>query len=250
MKKCYVFFCAVFISLLSISNLSFARCDDAPGLADSHVLAMNWLSGFCETYGERAGKPECKLTHPDDFKANHMVLHGLWPNQKACGIRYGFCGVEKKRHFCAYDPLPLSDEVSLKLKQYMPSYKEGGCLERHEWYKHGVCQALTPDKYFSLAMRLNEAFNQSKAAQLITQHRGDKLSIDDFMHAFTTEYGQAAAGNVFLGCNNGQLVEIRLILPALIPEAYTLTELLNQTTKEPSRHGCPRTFEVSDFLKP
>ena len=248
MNRFIPFFSAVLISCLLVSNQSFSRCDNTPGLADSHVLALSWQSGFCETYGARAGKAECQGNRQKEYSANHLALHGLWPNQKACGIRYGFCGGKKKRRFCSYPPLSLSEDVSKSLGKYMPSYKEGGCLERHEWNKHGLCQALSQDNYFSLAIRLNQEFNQSKAAQLISSHAGRTIKVDDFMDAFIEDYGVKAANNVHLSCSNGQLVEIWLTLPALIPESYSLTELLNQTEQDSGRQGCPSTFEISDFL--
>lgn len=76
-------------------------CDTSPGLADSHVLALSWQPAFCETYGYQNGKPECLTLPADSYQAQHMVLHGLWPNQRSCGINYGYCGREKNPDIAA-----------------------------------------------------------------------------------------------------------------------------------------------------
>src|SRR5690606_35070211 len=65
------------------------NCDSRAGMADSYVLALSSQSGFCETYGYEAGKPECRKLSVESYQANHLTLHGLWPNQESCGLHYG-----------------------------------------------------------------------------------------------------------------------------------------------------------------
>ncbi|BCA97011.1 hypothetical protein TUM19329_33720 [Legionella antarctica] len=141
------------------------RCTSDVGMADSYVLALSSQSGFCQTYGYEAGKPECMNLARDSYQASHLTLHGLWPNQDACGQRYGFCGVNPRSNHCAYFPLDLNSSVAEKLKKIMPSYHYGSCLERHEWNKHGTCQILTANDYFTLAMRLATEADQTALGQ-------------------------------------------------------------------------------------
>ncbi len=66
-------------------------------MADSHVLALSSQSGFCQTYGFEAGKPECLKLSKTSYQARHLTLHGLWPKLNSCGQRYGFCGVRPQK---------------------------------------------------------------------------------------------------------------------------------------------------------
>ena len=225
------------------------RCSVDVGMADSYVLAMSSQPGFCQTYGYEAGKPECLKLNRNSYQASHLTLHGLWPNQDACGQRYGFCGTNPQPAHCDYSPLELSSVVAEKLKKLMPSYYFGSCLERHEWNKHGSCQILTTDDYFSLAMRLTTETDQTEFGQYITKHRGEIVRLATLHELIAASFGKNNVGKVYLGCKNGVLVDIYIQLPPLIPHDESLSSLINKAPDHPGRDSCPNNVTISDFNK-
>ncbi len=228
-------------------NNQISACDISVGKADSYVLALSWQPGFCETYGYEAGKPECLNLTAKSYASQHPTLHGLWPNQKACGTQYGFCGVAPKKSHCKYPPLGLSLEVANALKAFMPSFAYGSCLERHEWNKHGSCQILSSDDYFSLAMRLTQEADASAVGQFLRAHKGERISQEDLRESIRNAFGSAADEKIYLGCKNGMLVDMYFHLPALIPRQESLSELLSKSERLKRYNGCPKQIKISDF---
>lgn len=224
-------------------------CKNNPGMADAHVLALSSQPGFCQTYGYEKGKPECANLSSSSYQANHLTLHGLWPNQESCGQNYGFCGVSPQSKHCDYTPLKLSASVAENLRKYMPSYNYGSCLERHEWYKHGSCQILSSDDYFALAMRLTKEMNQTPFGQYLTAHRGEVVQLSSLRELIEQSFGSSNADKVSLTCKNGILVDVYLQLPALIPFNEPLGALLNKATASHSHDLCYNNVTISDFNK-
>ncbi len=224
-------------------------CDNNPGRADSYVLALSSQPGFCQTYGYEAGKPECLKLSKSSYQASHLTLHGLWPNQDSCGQHYGYCGVKAKANHCDYSPLDFSTEVGANLKQLMPSYNYGSCLERHEWNKHGSCQILTNDDYFSLAMRLTKEVDKTVFGSFLTDHKGDTVRLGTLRDLLSQALGPKNSGKVYLGCKNGILVDIFIVLPALIPFNESLGSLVNKAPDYNYHDSCPNNVTISDFNK-
>ncbi|WP_133127620.1 ribonuclease T2 family protein [Legionella nagasakiensis] len=222
-------------------------CDNSPGMADSHVLALNWLPGFCETYGYEAGKPECLKLPPDSYQAKHMVLHGLWPNNIVCGTSYGYCGVEARKAHCDYPPVILSEPAADKLGQFMPSYAYGSCLERHEWNKHGSCQILSMEQYFLLATRLTDEMNQTTLGQWLQEHVGEVVELSQITEEIKNTFGHDAINKVYLGCKSGRLVDMYVRLPALIPQDEPLFNLVQKASHAKRGNSCPQKVVISDF---
>nr|HAT8714248.1 ribonuclease T [Legionella jordanis] len=222
-------------------------CEQLPNLADSYILALSWHPGFCQSYGYEAGKAECKHLKANAYSAHHLILHGLWPNQQICGEHYGYCAVNPRKNHCDYPPLAFSAKVDERLRQFMPSYAAGTCLERHEWYKHGSCQILTNDAYFSLAMRLNDEFNHSALGEFISVHAGDKVKREQLRKLVVQSFGQTAAQRVYFGCKDGLLVDVWLQLPALIPQQESLFDLMQKSADFKYNESCPRDIRISDF---
>ncbi|WP_238583904.1 ribonuclease T2 family protein [Legionella brunensis] len=222
-------------------------CEQIPGLADSYVLALSWQPGFCQTYGYEVGKPECLKLAADSYQANHLVLHGLWPNQQICGEHYGFCGVNAKPHHCDYPAVDLSAEVAQSLRQFMPAYAAGSCLERHEWNKHGSCQILSSDAYFSLALRLNQEINQTPLGLFLYAHVGETIKRERLREMVRETFGQNASRKVYFGCKNGVLVDIFIQLPPLIMQQETLQKLVSKAPDFERDDGCPGNITISDF---
>lgn len=226
------------------------NCDLNVGMADSYVLAVSLEPGFCKTYGYEAGKPECLHLSKASYESNHFSLHGLWPNETACGIEYGFCAATPKAHHCDYAPLHLSNATSTELKKHMPSYRYGSCLERHEWNKHGSCQILTHDHYFSLAMRLAQEVNQSELGQYVTEHYGQKVSLKALREQAGIAFGYTNLGKIHFSCSKGILVDLYISLPVLIPATESLQSLINKATNYPNRDRCPLNVVISNFTSP
>lgn len=223
------------------------RCRMEAGLADSYVLALSWQPAFCQTYGYEAGKPECLNLSETSYASHHTTLHGLWPNQQACGQSYGFCSVAPQKNHCAYAAVALSPAVASRLKQWMPSYAYGSCLERHEWNKHGSCQILSSDNYFSLAMRLAQEADASVLGQFLREHRGKRIQQKELQQRIREAFGQGAQYKVYLGCANDLLVDIFIHLPALIPQGEPLSSLIANAPELKRRKGCPNDIRISDF---
>lgn len=224
-------------------------CDNSPGKADSYVLALSSQAGFCQTYGYEAGKPECLKLSASSYQASHLTLHGFWPNQDSCGQHYGFCGVRPKPNHCDYSPLNLAANVSDKLKKMMPSYAYGSCLERHEWNKHGSCQVLSDNDYFSLAMRFATEVDQSEFGKFLTDHHGDNVTLSELRKVIAKTFGAQNAGKIYLGCKNGTLVDVFIVLPALIPNNESLINLVNKAPDYNYRDACSSNVMISDFSK-
>lgn len=244
-------FTSLFLFLLSLmtgtSHANNFLCDVHAGMSDSNVLALSSQPGFCQTYGYEAGKPECLHLAKNSYQANHLTLHGLWPNQNACGQSYGFCDVQPRNHHCDYAPLDLAGDVAEKLKKIMPAYQYGSCLERHEWNKHGSCQALSANDYFSLAMRLATEADQSVFGQFLTENQGKTVRMSILREKIAQAFSKKNSGKIYLGCKNGILVDIYIQLPALIPFDESLEFLIDKAPNYQYRDSCPRNVKISAF---
>jgi ribonuclease T2 len=59
------------------------------------LLAMSWQPAFCES---RPDKVECRTQTDGRFDADHLTLHGLWPQPQ--GLEY--CGVAERDRSTTY----------------------------------------------------------------------------------------------------------------------------------------------------
>lgn len=222
-------------------------CEQRPGLANSNVIALSWQPGFCETYGYDAGKQECFHLSATSYSASHLVLHGLWPNQNACGEHYGYCGVEPRIKHCDYDPVSLNDAVAANLRQFMPGYAYGSCLERHEWNKHGSCQLLNSNMYFALASLYTAQMSQTAFGIYLHNNVGKQVTLDDLKKMLRLTFGEDADSKVYLGCKNGILVDVYLQLPGELSDNETLVDLVKKAAAYKQHDGCPSLIKISDF---
>ncbi|MEL4421180.1 ribonuclease T [Shewanella algae] len=198
---------------------------------DSHLLALSWQNAFCESRG--SSKAECRSQSADRFDASHFSLHGLWPNKRSCGISYGYCGKVKHKpdNFCDYPAIELSEALSQRLGRVMPSHAYGSCLERHEWWKHGICRDESAEAYFSLALRLTTEVNQATPLlNLLQQNIGAKIATASLRQAFQQSFGPESNHKLSLKCHQGMLTEIQLSLPAKIDNS-NLKALLEQAPR-------------------
>jgi len=219
-----------------------AACN-TPGLEDSYVLALSWQPAFCETHRD---KPECRVDDKKSYQARNFTLHGLWPNKKSCGTKYGFCGEVRNRpgEFCDYPILSLFTEVRADLEQVMPSAAAGSCLQRHEWFKHGTCQLdWSMDEYYEAAVDLTQQFNESGIAYFISRNIGNTVTEAAFINKVDCAHGDGAHKRVELKCKGGNLVDVYVYLPETINEGDGLGELMQQGQGN-FKSNCGGSFKV------
>lgn len=172
---------------------------------DSYLLAISWQPGFCEHTPRTSGKPECAALDKGSLVVTNLTLHGLWPNKKACGTSYGNCDGK---------PFALKKETVERIAQWMPNFYYENSFGKYEWNKHGACQSLDPDAYFTKAVAAVQVVNGSAIGQQILKHIGGSFNADKFFATLRSQHGEAAASRVMLVCaGQSQLQEIRVQLP-------------------------------------
>ncbi|MCE9597769.1 MAG: ribonuclease T [Spirochaetia bacterium] len=214
------------------------------GGADDHTFAVSWQPAFCEL---KSNKRECKIRDPQVYQAKNFTLHGLWPNKKSCGTSYGFCkGQKKSGDFCQYDKVDLTPQLKKNLSRVMPSVAAGSCLERYEWYKHGLCQTTwNAEQYFSIAVRLTEEFNKV-AAPVMAHNVGGSVKESDFYQEIDASLGPEAHKRLQLKCQKGDLIDIYIKLPKEITNESSLRDLI-QKAKPEFRSNCGGKFAVDEI---
>lgn len=218
------------------------------GNFDSHILALSWQSTFCELYGNR--KAECNALSKTSESAQwqHFSLHGLWPNRKQCGTRYGYCSTVKLQpsDFCSYPEVELNASVRKNLEEVMPSARYGTCLERHEWWKHGTCRNQDPNDYFLLATQLTQTINASPwVKNFIHGNIGKKVTKQELNTNFDASFGQGAHTKMSLECAKGLLSEIRINLPEVIKGSDSMPSLLAKANKA-GKGSCSETIIIDN----
>ena len=129
----------------------------------------------------------------------------------------------------------------------MPSYRYGSCLERHEWNKHGSCQTLTIDDYFTIASKLTREINDTSFGQFLAEHTGKSVRLTELRDALSKAFGGANGGKFYLGCKNGILLDVYVSLPAYIDPALSLLELIQDARDYDLYDSCPRNVQISNF---
>ena len=204
---------------------------------DSYVLAMSWQPAFCEYVAKPGTKPECEALEDGDLVIDHLTLHGLWPNKKGCGTRYGNCGGPK---------LDLEEATVSQLAPWMPNFYFEDDLGTHEWDKHGTCQPLSDDEYFLTSMRLVKAVDESRVGSLIRSRVGSSMTVQEFFDEITEEHGEEVADRIALVCTKGKyLQEVRVNLPRVLPAGSDLKQLTAGAPEASNRTGqCKETIFI------
>lgn len=215
------------------------------GRADDHTFALSWQPAFCEL---KSGKKECKIHDPNVFQAKNFTLHGLWPNKDACHTNYGYCKGEKKfKDFCQYDAVSLSPQMKKELARVMPSVSAGTCLERYEWFKHGLCQTKwDAEEYYAIAVKLTNEFNRV-AGPIMARNVGGSVKEKDFYREIDAAFGPEAHKRLQMKCQKGgDLVDVYIKLPRSINKESSLRELMQQARPE-FRSNCGGEFQVDEI---
>ncbi|WP_417914261.1 ribonuclease T2 family protein [Candidatus Electronema sp. JM] len=172
---------------------------------DSYVLATTWQPGFCEHDDYNGVKPECDAMMKDKIDVSHLTLHGLWPNKKSCGTKYGDC---------ASTPLVLKDETKKEMAPWMPNFYYEQRFAEHEWSKHGTCQEKSADAYFLFAKDILQRMDSSVIGGYLKEHIGQKISTAAYQKAIEEKLGKDVADRMQIHCAKRQyLDEIRINLP-------------------------------------
>ncbi|HYD29945.1 MAG TPA: hypothetical protein VEB64_03685 [Azospirillaceae bacterium] len=155
----------------------------------SLVLALSWQSGFCETENGRDAA-DCRLSNAGSFAADHLVLHGLWPQPR--GLEYCDQPPSKrdqiKRTGHRFLPEPdLSPATRERMKVFMPGYTAN--LHSHEWLKHGTCSSLSPDDYFRIAFDMVQAMADMATGRLLRASIGQDVRSAALCDALIRDFG-------------------------------------------------------------
>lgn len=224
----------------AMAESSGQACSLEPKQQDSHILALTWQNTFC-SYNSK--KPACQLGQ----QHKQFTLHGLWPNSTLCGQNYNYCGEIKQRpnSLCQYPALSLSVNTRQKLERVMPSSKAGGCLQRHEYWKHGTCSGLDAENYIELSSHLAKQMNRSRFVKsFINSQIGQRVDKKHFMRVFEQSFGKGSSRRLSLYCKQDNLLEIRLSLPANISATAPLATLLKQGKPTRDTGRCGQQFKL------
>ncbi|MDM8561584.1 ribonuclease T2 [Candidatus Parabeggiatoa sp. HSG14] len=237
---------------LSLPLQAKTKVSKEVGKFDYYTLALSWQSAFCESNPK---KQECQSQHEKRFDAYHFVLHGLWPNVKGDKRHhYGYCGVskklkkkDKKGRWCDMPQLDLSKEVREHLTQFMPATVS--CLQRHEWYKHGICSGLSEDDYFSLSNQLVETFSKTRFSAYVAKNAGKYVKRKKLLKAFAREFGKRSRAYLKLQCRKikgvSLLTEVQINLKKNLKDVSDFSRLF--TEEKLKIHGtCPRSFKIDE----
>lgn len=167
-----------------------AESASSPPRFSVYLLALTWGPNFCLAHPD---KEECHQL-VGSFAADHLTLHGLWPQfndaeSRQQGCTYpAFCGDfcacqgQNAPERCFPDPAVIPERMAT----YGPGYvTDNYFLANHEWPKHGSCTGLDAGTYFSKAIEalLSLPGDQGTPA-LLGQHVGGKVSLSDLRTVF------------------------------------------------------------------
>ena len=198
---------------------------------DSYMLAITWQPGFCEHVPYNGKKPECDAMNSGALQAKTLSLHGLWPNKKECGTRYGSCDGA---------PFALTKETIDKVAPWMPNFYFERTFGAYEWNKHGKCQALPPDEYFIKAVSAVRVVNDSEVGKIVLGNVGKSFRVGDFFDRVKVRYGEQVAASITLVCTQHKyLQEIRVSLPLDFSTAGELPQMVGGGAQTaPRQIGC------------
>jgi ribonuclease I len=160
------------------------------------VLGLAWQPAFCAT---RRTRPECISQSADRADARQFSLLGLWrPRETFCNVAEVLREDDRKRDWMKLPAVPLKPDLAARLAVAMPGTASG--LDRHQWLRGGSCQALDPDAYFSLQMRLLDAVNASDVGTLFRERIGREVTATEVKAAFDHAFFEGAGSRIKMQC--------------------------------------------------
>lgn len=134
--------------------------------------------------------------------ANHLTLHGLWPNftdEQARGQPRAwpqFCGAYAHCETTVDASCAPQAPVPAELAPLAPAYVTGD-LATHEWSKHGSCTALSAADYFAAELAAIHIIPSNATPDVLRDAAGHDLARADLARAFGIP-----PESVVLGCDD------------------------------------------------
>ncbi|WP_199741833.1 MULTISPECIES: ribonuclease T2 family protein, partial [Corallococcus] len=168
----------------------------------AYLLALTWAPNFCPGHPD---KEQCAQL-AGSFAANHLTIHGLWPQfndeeakQQRCTYP-AFCGGlcecqgPNAPSRCFPDPSTIPDTMGT----YGPGYvTDNFFLANHEWPKHGSCTGMDARSYFTSSIdALLSLPGDQGTPELLRDNVGRGVPLSDLRSAF------GAVDSVVLRCDS------------------------------------------------
>lgn len=221
------------------ANSAAPSQNSGDGTRATHVLAMSWQPAFCE---RRPEKSECQALASGTLKANHLSLHGLWPQPRGkeyCNVAPELRDRDRNRDWAGLPAPDMAPETLERLKTVMPGVQSK--LERHEWIVHGTCFGTDANTYFARSVTLAEAVNASEVARLFADNTGKSISADAIREAFDASFGSGAGQRVTISCKgkgaNRVITELIIGLAGDVTGSGALPDLIHAADARPA--SCP-----------
>jgi ribonuclease T2 len=226
-----------------VSETLSTRGSEVREIGSEHVLALSWHSAFCEA---KPATPECALLNAGDLPMAEIRLsvHGLWPQPREreyCGVPDTLERLDRQGRWSDLPSLDLSRQTQEALVSAMPGTHS--FLHRHEWIKHGTCYdaAGAEEEYFSDAVFLARAVNQSAVARFLARMLGEEIRTETIRDRFDEAFGSGAGARVGFQCSRDGartlLQEVRVNLRGDIgPGASSIADLI--LAADPVPQGC------------
>ena len=98
------------------------QAETPSALSGNFVLALSWQPAFCET---RSRVPECKSQTEARADTRQFSLHGLWPEDRYCGVDAETRRTDEASDWEDLPPVALSPELRAALDIAMPGTQSG-----------------------------------------------------------------------------------------------------------------------------
>ena len=195
-----------------------------------YLFALSWQPTFCEGHSR---KKECRTQTKNRYDASHWSLHGLWPQPRSnayCGVSDMDKGIDRNKRWHLLAPVKLSQKTALELALIMPGASSN--LQRHEWIKHGTCYGSDAEDYYSDAIRLTKAVNNSIVGKLFNRGVGKRVTLKQVRAHFDKAFGKGAGDKVDMRCDRkGRVSELWINLKGEIEDETELSSLLKNSIR-------------------
>ena len=195
----------------------------------SYLLALSWQPSFCETHGK---KKECRTQTTNRYDANHLSLHGLWPQPRSntyCGVSSTDKGIDRNKRWHLLEPVKLSQKTATELAFIMPAVMSN--LQRHEWIKHGTCYGADAETYYADSISLTKQINESIVGKLFNKGVGKRVTLKQVRAHFDKAFGKGAGSKVDMRCDRkGRVSELWINLKGKV-ELGNIAKLLNKSIR-------------------
>jgi ribonuclease T2 len=225
-------------------TLALACAAPAHAASENYVLALSWEPEFC--YGH-ASKPECQTETSGRWDANHLSLHGLWPQSGSyCGVSSQQKSEDQNGQWDLLPAVVLGSTTEQKLQVEMPGTMS--YLDRHEWIEHGTCSGYSQQNFFAPTLAMLDSVNASNLGATISAYVGSHVSLAQLQQAAALDFGQYASADIEYLCTYGggryYLSELRfhLHLPSPLPSSVLPSYLAKPASTSSQR--CKSTSPI------